>query len=149
MNLAKALKLKNSLAGELNRLQHILTRENSRRSDNVSKVNRQEVWDQILATSDRLGLVKAKIAEANVPIYVNLERMAELKSRIAFLNRLETREGEEALFYGGSDPAKVVYQWDAFINREQLDGMVSMLQKQIEEMQDEVDEYNNKTHIDA
>jgi hypothetical protein len=148
MNVANALKLKNRLAGELNRLQSILERENARRSDSVSKVNRKEVWDQILATSDRLGLVKARIAEANVPIYANLERMAELKSRIAFLNGLQMREGEEIMFVG-RDQEKLVYQWDSFLNREQVDSLTADLRKQIEALQDACDSYNNKTDIDV
>lgn len=148
MNVANTLKLKNRLAGELNRLQRILERENARRSDSVSKVNRQEVWDKILATSDRLGLVKARIAEANVPIYANLERMAELKSRISFLNGLGTREGEEVVLVG-RDQEKLVYLWDSFLNREQVDELVADLQKQIEALQDACDSYNNKTDIDV
>ena len=69
MNLAQALKQKNRLAGELVRQQQILQRENARRSDSVSKVDRQEVWDNILRLSEDLGELKGKITQANVNIF--------------------------------------------------------------------------------
>lgn len=148
MNIAMALKLKNRLAGEINSLQSIFERENARRNDSVSKVDCKNVWEKILATSDQLGLVKARIAEANVPIYANLERMAELKSRAAFLNGLKTREGNE-IIPGGHYQERQVYQWSSFFNQEQVDEMVADLRKQIEALQDACDIYNNKTEIDV
>jgi len=56
--LSSALKSKSRLAGELVRLQAILQRENSRKSDSVSTVDRQEIWNKILETSNKLGELK-------------------------------------------------------------------------------------------
>ena len=69
MNLSQALKQKNRLAGEYVRLAAILSRENSRRNDNPSKIDVQVVYTQMVETSNQLGELKAKIAAANVPIY--------------------------------------------------------------------------------
>lgn len=147
MKLSKALKVKNRLVGELNRLNGILRRENARRSDSVSKVDRQETWGDALEVSERLGVIKAQIAEANVPIYSKLERMTELKSRIAFIESLDKREGEEVSFIG-RDQEKMVYTWDSFINQEEADRLVAELQEEIEALQDEVDDFNAVTTID-
>jgi hypothetical protein len=147
MNLAQALKLKNRLAGDLVRKQQILSRENARRSDSVSKVNREDVWDEIIEVSDKLGELKGKITRANVGIYPALERMAELKSRIAFLNLLPKREGEEINFVG-RDQEKLSYSWDSFINQEDSDSIVSELQQEINDLQDEVDVYNATTQVE-
>jgi hypothetical protein len=146
MNLAQALKQKNRLAGELVRQQQILQRENARRSDSASKVNRIIVWQKILELSEELGILKGKITVANIGIYPMLERMAELKSRIAFLNSLPKREGEE-LTYVGRDQEKVTYTWNSTINQEQADAMIQGIQNDINALQDKIDSYNATTNV--
>jgi hypothetical protein len=146
MNVSQALKLKNRLAGELVRQQQIFQRENARRNDSVSKVNRIGVWGNILKLSDDLGKLKGKIALANVGIYSSLERMAELKSRIGFLSSLDKREGPEVVSFGGDREPKT-YQWDSFINQEKCDSLISDIQKEIDALQDNVDAYNASTQI--
>ena len=146
-SLAMALKQKNRLAGELVRQQQILQRENARRSDSVSTVDRDGVYRKILDLSDQLGELKGKITQANVNIYPALERMAELKGRIAFIQGLQKREGEEVVFVG-RDQEQVKYQWDSFINQEKCDETVAELQEQINDLQDEVDAYNATTEVE-
>jgi hypothetical protein len=146
MNLAQALKQKNRLAGELVRQQQILQRENARRSDSASKVNRIIVWQKILELSEELGILKGKITVANIGIYPMLERMAELKSRIAFLNSLQKREGEEVT-YVGRDQEKVTYTWNSTINQEQADAMIQGIQNDINALQDKIDCYNSTTSL--
>lgn len=140
MNLSQALKQKSRLAGELVRLNQILTRENARRSDSVSKVDQKAIWEKICSVSDELGILKAKIAVANVPIYSDIERMSEFKSRIAFLNSLPKREGEELQYLG--DNNKQSFTWSSFINQERCDTMIVGLQSQINDLQDKIDAFN-------
>jgi len=146
MNLAQALKQKNRLAGEIVRQQQILQRENARRSDSVSTVDREAVWKNVLELSEKLGDLKGKITQANVNVYPALERMAELKSRISFLGMLQKREGEEISFVG-RDQEKLVYTWNSLINQQKCDELVADLQKEINSLQDEVDKYNQITYI--
>lgn len=146
MNLAQALKQKNRLAGDLVRQQQILQRENARRSDSVSKVDRNAVYETILRLSEELGTLKAKIATANVGIYSAIERMAEYKSQISFLNGLNKQVGEEVTFVG-RDQEKLVYTWDSLITQETCDKLVADLQLKINALQDEVDAYNATTTI--
>lgn len=146
MNLAQALKQKNRLAGELVRQQQILTRENARRSDSVSKVDRKSVYDKIIELSTQLGELKGKITQANVAIYPAIERMSEFKAQIAFLQGLPKQEGEE-LTYIGRDQEKMVYKWDSFINQENCDQRVTELQAKINALQDTVDAYNATTEV--
>ena len=147
MNLSQALKQKTRLAGELVRQQQILQRENARRNDSVSTVDRDGVYTKILDLSDELGELKGKITQANVNIYPALERMAELKARIAFIQGLQKREGEEVVFVG-RDQEQVKYTWDSYINQVKCDETVAELQEQINDLQDEVDEYNATTQIE-
>ena len=146
MNIAQALKLKNRLAGELARKQQILSRENARRSDSVSKVDRQSIWNDILTISDQLGELKGKITRANVSIYPALERMSELKSRIAYVERLPMREGEE-VEYLGRDNERITRTWNSFINQEESDRLVAKYQAEIDELQDKVDAFNATTQL--
>jgi hypothetical protein len=140
MNLSQALKEKNRLAGELVRLQTIFSRENSRRDDNVSKVNPEEVWKKILETSDRLGALKAKIAVANIEIYPAIERMAELKSRIAYLAALSKREGPEDVV--GYNTPTLHYKWTAFMNQQRCDEEIAAVQLLCNDLQDKIDSHN-------
>jgi len=147
MNLSQALKQKNRLAGELVRQQQILQRENARRSDSVSSVDCEVVWNKIVELSEELGELKGRITKANVNIYPALERMAELKARIAFVQGLQKREGPEVTFVG-RDQEKVEYTWESFVNQEKSDELVAELQDEINNLQDEVDEYNATTQIE-
>lgn len=146
MNLSQALKQKNRLAGELVRQQQILQRENARRNDSVSKVNREAVWKTIQDLSDQLGVLKGKITVANVGIYPSLERMAELKSLITFVQQLNKREGSEVEFIG-RDQEKLTYTWESTINQEKADALVASYQTQLNLLQDTVDTYNATTQI--
>lgn len=146
MKLSQALKVKNRLAGEISRLQQVLQRENARRSDNVSTANRPEVYSKILTISKELGELKAKITTANIGIYAKLERMAELKSHIAFLQSLPKREGKELVILTG-DQKPLEYIWNSFITQTICDEKVAELQLQIGELQDQVDLYNSSTEI--
>ena len=146
MNLAHALKQKTRIAGELVRQQQILQRENARRNDSPSKVDREQVWKEITRLADELGELKGKITRANVNIYPTLEHMAELKARISFVQGLQKREGEEIIpLHGDREPLK--YTWNSFVNQAKCDELVADLQEEINELQDEVDDYNATTQI--
>ena len=73
MKLNQALKQKSRLAGELVRLQAILQRENSRKSDSVSTVNRQEIWNKILETSNKLGELKGNLSNSRTNVGTQIE----------------------------------------------------------------------------
>ena len=146
MNLSQALKEKNRLAGELVRQQQILQRENSRRSDATSKVDREHVWNKIIEISTSLGELKGRITVANIGVYPMLERMSELKARISYLNSLPVREGEELVFIG-RDQEKMSYTWNSLINQEKRDILIGELQLQINTLQDKIDIYNAVTQL--
>jgi hypothetical protein len=148
MKLSQALKLKNRLAGELVRFNQVLQRENTRRSDNPSKVNAEEIYNKIIEISTKLGELKAKIATTNVPIYHLIERMGELKSHISFIQGLPKRDGEEISFVG-RDQEKLVYTWKSFINQEDSDKRVAELQEKCDALQDSIDTFNATTEIAA
>jgi DNA repair ATPase RecN len=145
MKLSQALKLKNRLAGDLSRQQQIAQRENSRRNDNQSSIDLVQVWAKIEDLTTQLSEIKTKIAKANIGIYAEIDRMAELKSRIAFLNGLPKREGAEPMMFGDTN---INYIWTSYINQEKCDEFVEDLQIQINNLQDKIDTYNATTDIE-
>ena len=147
MKINQALKNKARLAGEIVRLQAILTRENARRSDSASKVDREQTWYTILKISEELAALKGKITVANIGIYPRLEQMAELKSQIAYISGLPKRSGTEIEpAYGNNE--RITYTWDSFITQEKSDELIHVAQDKLNLLQDECDAYNASTSID-
>ena len=147
MNIAKALKIKNRLVGELNNLQQIFNRENSRRSDNASTVNASEVYQKIDNTRSRLIAIRGAINKASAPISIKLVALAENKQYINFIKSIPCREGEEITLVGGNRE-KLSYEWKALFNRQKLDEIEESLQLQINNLQDEIDQFNASTIIE-
>lgn len=146
MKLSQALKEKNRLANELERKKEIFQRENSRRNDNVSKIDRRKLFEEISALRVNLVELKAKIARANNGMVELLAQLQEAKSYLVFLQSVRAKEGEEIIQgYGASEPLK--FQWDCLINQEKLDELIEQEQKNIDSIQDAIDEYNVTTNI--
>lgn len=147
MSLSKALKTKNRIAGELNRLQQIFNRENSRKEGSTSKVDRKALLDQIWKKRSALVAVKTMIAEANVGIAGALVAMGELKAESAFLQSVNVMDGKCQDSRGFRETsAEVVY--DAFLKQEDVDARVAEITRTIDSLQDRADTYNATMFID-
>ena len=79
MKLAKALKLKNQLAGEVAQLKELLANQNVRSAKQKFDYDNREVLAKLRAKIDELVRVKTGIATANVDAYERIFRLAELK----------------------------------------------------------------------
>lgn len=146
IKLHTALKLKNRLAGEVARLQQVLARENSRRADNPSKVDRAVADTALQTARNKLVAIKSAISAANVLIYPTLARMEETKSALSFYQGLNTREGIETMF---THTGNIDLMHTAYLNREAVDVLVAKLQDDINALQDSVDAYNASTTIEV
>lgn len=154
-NLAQALKHKNRLAGEIARAREIVQRENSRKEPQAARADVRAVFDQCVAQSRELAAFKGAIAAANAGvvsgdrgIYGKLNLQAELRGLITFMKALNTREGEEVErvgFMSRDDAVRTVYV--ATIARDEVDRLVAAYQAEIEQLQDEIDEFNATTRI--
>ena len=145
MKIHKALKVKNRLTGELNKLKEVVNRENSRRNDNASKIDCSKVMSELLEVSNKLNRIKTAIAEANVGIYGSIDLMGELKNLISFYTCLDTREGEEVAYLGGDQ--QTTFRYTAFLNKEEVELRIRALQNRINELQDKIDDYNAITDV--
>ena len=146
MKISKALKVKNRFAGELAKLQGILARENSRRSDGSSQVDREAVDFSIEEARGKLIAIKAAITVASSGIARQLAELAETKAEISYTEGLPTKHGTEQVHsYGGTTATTVTY--DAYINQEEVDKRISELQVRANALQDSIDEYNATTDV--
>ena len=145
MKLSKALKEKNRIAGEINRLKTLISRENSRDVKSSSTVDVASLWINLLNTTEKLIKVKTEIFKANVGIYDKIVRMAELKGRSAWLSSINTNNEKIENPYGTNI---MVTEYKACFKLEDVDRMTKDLQDEIAKLQDEIDEYNATVSID-
>jgi hypothetical protein len=145
MNIAKALKIKNRLVGQITKKQEIIKRENSRRNDSLSTVDVSVEISEWNKLREELIDLKTKISTASVPILNKIIELAELKTTVIFYRCLNTREGTEKIAYGQTNV--VDYVWVAEVNTQAQDAKISELETKISELQDDIDNFNAVTSI--
>lgn len=141
MKLAKALKLKNQLAGEVAQLKDLLQKQNVRPTKQKFDYDNREVLSRLRAKLDELVKVKAAIAAANAEIYDRIFRLAELKGLVATLTALETKSG---VFHEGRGFGEAAFEVEyvAQLGKVNVDQAVAGLNAEIQSLQDALDEFN-------
>jgi hypothetical protein len=144
ISIAKGLKIKNRLIGEINRVKGIIIRENSSREDNPSKVDTNDVYSLLCELRSQLVELKSKLAIASAPAAGLLAELTELKD---FINFLPTVPAKDHIDYisvgGGAQPMQK--KWQCAIDRNSLELYSARTQERINELQDELDSFNAKT----
>lgn len=144
ISLAKALKLKNRLAGRLNKVQQDIQTYNSVLTEQVGTVDVPalcKVRDEI---ADNLVSLKTKIVFGNAEIQGDLIRQGELKSKLTWLATLETRDGKERHGYQNTEVT-----WTASIKKKDVDAETKKLEAEIDAIQDKLDSYNHTKKIEV
>jgi len=141
MKIAKALKLKNQLAGEVAQLKDLLTKQNSRSTKQKFDYDNLDVLTRLRAKLAELVKVKAAIAVANAEIYDKVFRLAELKGLVTTLTALDTKAG---VFHEGRGFTEASYEVEyvAQISKVDADKLVAELNAEIQSLQDALDEFN-------
>lgn len=148
MKIAKALKVKNRLAGELNRIKNLIQRDNSKpeyANPGFDRIKMEELAESFYKTKNELIKLKAKIQKKTAPIADKLIAIAEAKDEIEFFKSLDTRAGIEVVHTFGKESKNVLYH--AFYTQGDVDQKLVEIQNQIDTLQDEIDEYNASTSI--
>lgn len=146
MNISKALKVKNRLAGEVSRLQELIHRENSKREDNPHEVDFAKALSDLETARAQLVEIKSKICKASAEISYTLAALAEEKSNKVYLERIPVRELSEFVSMGaGNAPREIKYS--NVYTRADIDGLVTVSQNTINTLQDTIDEFNARTQI--
>ena len=141
MKIAKALKMKNQLAGEVAQLKDLLTKQNSRSTKQKFDYENHEVLTRLRAKLDELVKVKAAVAAANAEVYDKIFRLAELKGLVTTLSGLDTKAG---LFHEGRGFGETAYEVEyvAQLGKVDVDKLVAELNAEIQSLQDALDEFN-------
>src|SRR5437660_11315884 len=141
MKLAKALKLKNQLAGEVAQLKELLGKQNVRSSKQKFDYDNREVLTRLRAKLDELVRVKAALAVANAEIYAKIFRLAELKGLVATLTALETKRG---VFREGRGYGEATYEVEyvAQLGKVDVDKLVAESQNETQTLQGAIRECN-------
>ncbi len=141
MKIAKALKFKNKLAGDVAQLKDLLAKQNSRSTKQKFDYDNREVLTRLRAKLDELVKVKAAVAAANAEIYDKVFRLAELKGLVTTLTGLDTKAG---VFHEGHGFGEAAYEVEyvAQLGKVDVDKLVAELKNEIQSLQDALDEFN-------
>jgi len=147
LTLAKALSVKNRLAGRLAQARSNIETYNSvlagQRDDyGKATVDVRAEYVRYRKLQDGLIVVKAAIQRANLPIYEDILQLGELKSVIQMLSGLDTKNGTEPGYNG------VEFRYSAVILKPEALGIIRELEAQIDAIQDKINEFNASNRIE-
>lgn len=142
MKIAKALKLKNQLAGDVAQLKELLTKQNSRSAKQKFDYDNREVLTRLRTKLAELVKVKAAVAAANAEVYDKIFRLAELKGLVTTLTGLDTKAGVFHEGRGGFSETVYEVEYVAQLSKVDVDKLVADLNAEIQSLQDALDEFN-------
>jgi hypothetical protein len=141
ISLAKALKLKNRLAGRLAKLDTDLKTYNSVH-EGAEKLDVPGLYEARRALVAHLVDLKLAVSRANEPVQRSIFELAERKALIALLSGLNTRNGTVTEGYPATPATYVAHLRKADVDRE-----VQRLEAEIDKLQDQLDAFNHQTLI--
>lgn len=147
LTLAKALSVKNRLAGRLSQSRSNIETYNSipagqRAENDPAAFDVRAEYDRYRRLQQAIIVVKAAIQRANIPIYDDVLQLGELKSTLQMLNALNTRHGVEPGYNG------VEFNYHAIFRKPEVMGLIRKLEGEIDMVQDKVNQYNASTRIE-
>lgn len=141
ITLAKALKLKAKLAGDLNSAYYAVSKNNSIIVGNKRHIDINATLAEMAEVKKKLIELKLAITVGNEKIMRSLIELSELKDTLGKISSINTTEGKHRE-YGDSFSEFEVVLTQGFINE-----TAKALKTQIEELQDSIDSYNHSTMI--
>jgi len=161
MKLAKALKLKNRLAGEITRLKGIIQTRNVVESGHekiydvqyIVETGLPKVIKNLVSVKTGIALANAKEAHGSVEFYQTtpywkIFMISEIRGLIDALRKMDTKNGKVSEYRGmGAEVISVEYV--GLVKQQDVDRIVLAYEKDIDRMQDELDAYNATVDIEA
>lgn len=146
MTLAKALKHKNRVAQKIARISDDIRANNSILAVNDPEVDVQRLDGMRKELTDYLVALKTAIHRASDSVRDKIFLLAELKVSIVFYRSICTQHGkrETHRFGGGGDD---YVEHKAVMRKESIDRIVVELEEKIDEIQDQLEEFNVTTKI--
>ena len=138
ITLAQALKEKNRIVGEITRLWGLVENENSCWESHTRSVDVKETMKTIECLVQKLVELKTKIGKANEGNLANMYALEECKSQMSRFSKLNTLE--DVRYRGVNDDVMEVRS--AEITAQEVLQRNKNLQRQCNQLQDELDAYN-------
>ena len=147
LTLAKALSVKNRLAGRLAQARSNVETYNSvlagqRDEYGKATVDVRAEYDHYRKLQDGLIVVKAAIQRANLPVYEDILQLGELKSVIQMLSGLNTKQGTEPGANG------VEFRYSAVMLKPEGRKAFFRAYEQIDAIQDKLNQFNASTRLE-
>ncbi len=144
MNIKQALKLKNKLIKEIGENTKLIQQYNSVEVGNSRPYSTEVLYNKISNDTKELSKLKAKIHKANVPVLEDIFYMAEMKSTIQALKKMDCTEGKSNKDRYRMESELVMTSEISLVERNE---MIKDMENQIEEIQDRLDVFNATTEI--
>src|SRR5438477_7610614 len=144
ITLAKALKVKNRLAGRLAKVQADIQAYNSVPEGQADQVNVPALMQTREELVEALVSLKTAINDANREAQRDIYDLAEKKATAQFLGGVNTRHGPQPAVY----PSTTEVTYVAAFKKADVDGLVANLEKEIDQLQDRLDQFNRDRKIE-
>jgi hypothetical protein len=145
ITLAKALKVKNRLAGRLRKVQADIQAYNSVPEGQAEQVNVPALMKTREELVDALVAVKTAVNEANRELQRDIYDLAEKKATAQFLDGINTRHGLQPAVY----PSTTAVNYVASVKKVDVDALVAGLEKEIDRLQDRLDHFNHVRKVEV
>jgi hypothetical protein len=142
MNLRKAIQRKKRIAGVLAESYTKLRRANITPEGRPPLISSREILERIKEKSEEIIQLKVQIQKANLPILEDIYRLAELKSLVNEMRNINSLHDKR---YDNSQA--IVYT--ICIDEIEQEAIIADLEKQIEVIQDRIESFNFRVHIDT
>lgn len=143
ITLAKALKLKNKLIGKISKISEDITSYNSTLASNEVEVDVRLLMEKRQDLLEKLIDLKYFISTANAPIQKSIFRMSELKGTVAFLKKINTKQGKVLDRYS----LDVEGEYKSVFRKNDIDKMIDDIQLEIDNIQETLEHHNYNTII--
>lgn len=143
INMAKALKLKNRLAGRMTHVQGLVSQYNTVLKEQAGQVEVAALIKERDEIMENLISLKSAIQRANAPIQEAIIRKGELSSRIEWLKTINTTDG--VVRHGYQNTAM---EYTATLKKLDVEQQTRQMEKEIDRLQDQIDEFNATKKIE-
>jgi len=144
MNIKQALKEKNKLVKSIGENTKLMQDYNSIELGNNRPYSTNELRNQIMKDRAELSQLKAKIHIANSPVLEDIFYMAELKSMVQSLKKMDCTEGKSNKERYRMESELVLTSEISLLERNET---IKDIEEIIEDIQDKLDVFNSNTEI--
>ena len=143
MNIKQALKQKNKLIKEITEKAKLMQEYNSIELGNERPYSVNSLYYEVIDASLELSKLKAKIHRANGPVLEDIFLMAEMKSTIQALKKVDCTSGKSNRDRYSSTEIILMVEMSII----EKNNKIKELEEKIEEIQDRLDIFNTNTEI--